>query len=122
MRFGFCGRKWRDQTDILRRGLGGIDQLSEGGLHLPSFAIPHLWKKALLEGAIVPKRVYNVGSREAKSSIPAREEKAMFSHGSRILAVIATAVLIVGVHSVRAADFAGSVQGAVKSASGQALS
>src|SRR5215467_3205971 len=46
----------------------------------------------------------------------------MFSHRSRILSVIATAVLIIGVHSIRAADFAGSVQGAVKSASGQALS
>src|SRR5215470_7297229 len=45
----------------------------------------------------------------------------MFSHGSRILAVTAAGVLLVGVHSIRAADFAGSVQGVVKSASGQAL-
>src|SRR5882762_4411949 len=46
----------------------------------------------------------------------------MLSHGSRIPAVIAAAVLFVSVHSIQAADFAGSVQGVVKSASGQALS
>src|SRR5437899_11602261 len=46
----------------------------------------------------------------------------MLSHASRILTAIATGVLLVGVHSVGAADFAGSVQGVVKSASGQALS
>jgi virginiamycin B lyase len=45
----------------------------------------------------------------------------MLSHGSRILAVVAAAVLFVSVHSIRAADFAGSVQGVVKSASGEAL-
>jgi virginiamycin B lyase len=45
----------------------------------------------------------------------------MFSHGSRILAVIAPVMLLVSVPSSRAADFAGSVQGVVKSASGQAL-
>jgi hypothetical protein len=45
----------------------------------------------------------------------------MFSHGSRILAVAATVVLFAGVHSLRAADFAGSVSGVVKSESGQAL-
>src|SRR6266436_6417681 len=47
--------------------------------------------------------------------------KTMFSHRSRILPVIATVVLFVSVHSIRAADFAGSVQGVVKNASGQAL-
>jgi len=46
----------------------------------------------------------------------------MYSHRSRKLAVIAVGMLFVGLHSVRAADFAGSVQGVVKSASGQALS
>jgi virginiamycin B lyase len=46
----------------------------------------------------------------------------MLSHGSRILTAIAAGVLLVGVHSVGAADFAGSVQGVVKNASGQALS
>ena len=45
----------------------------------------------------------------------------MLSHGSRILAVIAAAVPLVSVQSVQAQDFAGSVQGVVKSASGQAL-
>ncbi len=45
----------------------------------------------------------------------------MFSHRSRILAATAAAVLFVSVHATRAADFAGSVQGVVKSASGQAL-
>ena len=45
----------------------------------------------------------------------------MFSHRSRILPVIATVVLFVSVHSIRAADFAGSVQGVVKNASGEAL-
>src|SRR5258708_33507439 len=47
--------------------------------------------------------------------------KTMFSHRSRILPVIATVVLFVSVHSIRAADFAGSVQGVVKNASGEAL-
>ena len=46
----------------------------------------------------------------------------MFSHGSRKLAVIAVGMLFVCLPSMRAADFAGSVQGVVKSASGQALS
>ena len=46
----------------------------------------------------------------------------MPSHGSRSLAVIAAAGLLVSAHSVQAADFAGSVEGVVKSASGQALS
>src|SRR5256885_16983165 len=47
----------------------------------------------------------------------------MLSHGSRtILAISAAVVLFASVHSVQAADFAGSVQGVVKSASGQALS
>ena len=45
----------------------------------------------------------------------------MFSHRSRILAVVAAVVLLVSVHSVRAEDLAGNVQGVVKSASGQAL-
>ena len=45
----------------------------------------------------------------------------MLSHRSRILAVIAAVLLFASVHSIRAADFAGSVQGVVKSASGQAL-
>jgi virginiamycin B lyase len=45
----------------------------------------------------------------------------MFSHRSRILPVIASAVLFVSVHAVRAADFAGSVQGVVKNGSGEAL-
>src|SRR5258706_16397378 len=46
----------------------------------------------------------------------------MLSHGSRIPAVIAAGVLFVSVYSIQAADFAGSVQGVVKSVSGQALS
>jgi virginiamycin B lyase len=54
--------------------------------------------------------------------IPARREKTMFSHGRRILAVVAAVVPLVGAHPVRAADFAGSVQGVVRNASGQALS
>src|SRR5262249_11703946 len=45
----------------------------------------------------------------------------MSSHGGRILAAIAAVVPFVGIHAVSAADFAGSVQGGVKSASGQAL-
>src|SRR5215472_10314280 len=45
----------------------------------------------------------------------------MFSNGSRILAALAASTLFVGVHSVQAADFAGSVQGVVKNASGEAL-
>jgi virginiamycin B lyase len=46
----------------------------------------------------------------------------MFSHRRRILAVIAAAAPFVSAHAIQAADFAGSVQGMVKSASGQALS
>src|SRR5580704_1805446 len=46
----------------------------------------------------------------------------MSGHGSRILAVIAAVVPFASIHSIQAADFAGSVQGLVKSASGQALS
>ena len=46
----------------------------------------------------------------------------MLSHRSRILAATAAVALIVSVHSVRAADFAGSVSGVVKNASGEALS
>ena len=45
----------------------------------------------------------------------------MFSHRSRILAATAAVVLFAGVYSIHAAEFAGSVQGVVKSASGQAL-
>jgi virginiamycin B lyase len=64
--------------------------------------------------------VYALGSRKAKESFPAKEET-MFSHESRILSVIAAAALFVGVQPICAADFAGSVQGVVKSASGEAL-
>jgi hypothetical protein len=45
----------------------------------------------------------------------------MFSHRSRILAAVAPLALLVSVHSIQAQDFAGSIQGVVKSASGQAL-
>src|SRR5436853_347632 len=45
----------------------------------------------------------------------------MLSHGSRILAVVAAVGLFASVQSSRAAEFAGSVEGVVKSASGQAL-
>src|SRR5271169_7043605 len=45
----------------------------------------------------------------------------MFSQGRQILAVIAAVAPFAGVHSIEAADFAGSVEGVVKSASGQAL-
>lgn len=44
----------------------------------------------------------------------------MFSHRSRILSVI-TGALLSSAYSVQAEDFAGSVQGVVKNASGQAL-
>jgi len=43
-------------------------------------------------------------------------------YGSRILTSIAATTLLASAHSVQAADFAGTVQGVVKSASGQALS
>jgi virginiamycin B lyase len=46
----------------------------------------------------------------------------MVSHGSRFLAATAAVALLSGAHAVQAADFAGSVQGVVKSASGEALS
>jgi virginiamycin B lyase len=45
----------------------------------------------------------------------------MLSHGSRTVAVIAAVALFAGVHSIQAAEFSGSVQGVVKSASGEAL-
>ena len=46
----------------------------------------------------------------------------MFRSGSWKVAAIAAVMLFMCVHSIRAADFPGSVQGVVKSASGQALS
>ena len=46
----------------------------------------------------------------------------MSSRRSRILAASAAAIVFVSVHASRAADFAGSVQGVVKSASGEGLS
>src|SRR5260370_7623961 len=55
-----------------------------------------------------------------KSQFQPREET-MFSHGSRILAVVAAVALFAGVQSIRAADFAGSSQGLAKSPSGHAL-
>jgi streptogramin lyase len=45
----------------------------------------------------------------------------MSSHRSRILGAIAAVMPLVSIESVQAQDFAGSVQGVVKSASGQAL-
>src|SRR5258708_17622485 len=45
---------------------------------------------------------------------------AMFSHRSRILALVAAGAPLVSVHSVRAEDLAGNVQGMVDNASGQA--
>src|SRR5437588_9209364 len=64
--------------------------------------------------------VYCSAAERPKRSIPAKEET-MFSHGSRILAVVAAVGLFASVQSSRAADFAGSVEGVVKSASRQAL-
>jgi virginiamycin B lyase len=46
----------------------------------------------------------------------------MLNHRSRVLASVAAVVLFGSVHASTAADFAGSVQGVVKSASGEALS
>ena len=46
----------------------------------------------------------------------------MLSHWSRALAVSAAVALFISAHPARAADFAGSVQGVVKNASGEALS
>jgi hypothetical protein len=46
----------------------------------------------------------------------------MLSYRNRILAGTAALVLLCSVGAIRAADFAGSVEGVVKSASGQALS
>ncbi len=48
-------------------------------------------------------------------------EQRCLATGSRILAVTTAVGLFAGVQSIRAADFAGSVQGVVKNASGQAL-
>ena len=45
----------------------------------------------------------------------------MLSQGRQILAVVAAIAPFAGVHSIKAADFPGSVQGVVKTASGQAL-
>src|SRR5712671_3604692 len=65
--------------------------------------------------------VYSRAAEWPKSQFQPKEETTMLSYGSRNLAVIATVGLFVSVHSIRAADFDGSVQGVVKSASGQAL-
>src|SRR5258708_30175170 len=76
----------------------------------------------LVEGAIARKWVYTVKRPEGQSGNCGNgRRETMLSQGSRIPAVIAAGVLFVSVHSTSAADFAGSVQGVVKSASGQAL-
>src|SRR5712675_2336681 len=66
--------------------------------------------------------VYSRAAEWPKSQFQPKEETTMLSYGSRNLAVIATVGLFVSGHSIGAADFDGSVQGVVKSASGQALS
>src|SRR5262249_20808334 len=88
-----------------------------GSLHFPPIsAFAKKW------GAIVRKWVYTLSGPDPQSQFSGQgRRKTMFSHRSRILVVTAGAALIVSVHSIRAADFAGSVQGVVKSASGQAL-
>ena len=45
----------------------------------------------------------------------------MLNHRSRILAGTAAVALFASAHSIQAADFAGSVEGVVKNASGQAM-
>src|SRR5215472_3832831 len=78
--------------------------------------------KALLEHSIVRNECIVSGAERPKSQFRPREER-MFSHASRtILAASAAVALFASVHSVQAAEFAGSVEGVVKSASGQALS
>src|SRR5262249_33889265 len=81
-----------------------------------------LGKGALWEHSIVRNECIVSGAERPKSQFRPREER-MFSHASRtILAASAAVTLFAGAHSVRAAEFAGSVGGVVKSASGQALS
>ena len=45
----------------------------------------------------------------------------MLSHKGRILAGVAAVALFAGIHPSLAADFAGSIEGVVKNASGEAL-
>src|SRR5262249_48079675 len=45
----------------------------------------------------------------------------MLSHRNQFLAAAAAVVLVASVYSIRAAEFAGSVQGVVKNSSGQAI-
>src|SRR5712672_3168873 len=93
-----------------------LPRLHRGSLSLAS------QRKRFLEHPIVRNGCTLSVAERPKNQFQPREER-MFSHGSRtILAVSAAVVLFVSVHSVRAADFAGSVEGVVKSASGQALS
>jgi hypothetical protein len=46
--------------------------MPESSLHSRFSQIPRLEEKTLLEGAFVRKRVYNLNSRKAKESIPAK--------------------------------------------------
>src|SRR5262249_8164941 len=64
--------------------------------------------------------VYSRGGKP-KWPIPAKGGETMYTHGSSILATAAAVALLGSVHSLRAEEFAGSVAGVVKSASGQTL-
>src|SRR5258708_9783345 len=96
--------------------------MPEGSLHFPFFANPASRRKNAL-GMLdcTQMGVYSQQPKGQRGNSGQGKRKTMFSHRSRIPAVIAAGVLFVSVHSIRAADFDGSVQGVVKSASGQAL-
>src|SRR5262249_27918245 len=90
---------------------------------VPVFANPASRRKSAVGGRVcAQKSVHFQQPKGQRVNSGQGRKKAMFSFGSRILAVIAAGVLFVRVHSIRAAEFAGSVQGGVNDASVQALS
>src|SRR5215813_14527700 len=112
----------REALDVLARH--NFSRASEAHAHSEvfkprnhQFSPRHCLQKKRLWSA----RLYANGCIKSQG-VRAKGGKKMISYRSRMLAGVAIAVLFVGVHSSRAADFAGSVQGVVKSASGQALS
>src|SRR5260370_24234387 len=88
---------------------------------LPVFRQSRVAEKKCFGGAGWHGNGFIVSAGERPKSQFQPREETMFSDGSRILAVVAAVALFAGVQSIRAADFAGSVQGVVKSASGEAL-
>src|ERR1700730_1656189 len=122
-----AGREGEDGHAARDEGLEKLDhkctsQWRGRSLHFPFFANPASRRKNAFGGPDCTQMgVYSQQPKGQRVNSGEGRRKTMSSHESRILAVIAAGVLFVGVQSIRAADFDGSVQGVVKTASGQAL-